>query len=200
MTAPTGYDSPCGACLRATDHALLKDGLEFIAADHLRERCVCMLLDRIAAGDCSAPQEVSRAVDFLQTDLPLHLADEQEDLFPLMRRCCLPEDEIDRVISRLLLDHQQAGDSTPEVLSVLARVLQSAPLTLEAQQLLARFTSFARRHLILETAVILPIARLRLRDSDHQSLRLRMMQRRGLDTKTTWPHRRPPQATPAGKR
>jgi hemerythrin-like domain-containing protein len=199
MTAPTGDDSPCGACLLAADHALLKDGLEFIAAEHLRERCVCVLLGRIAAGAGSAPQEVSWAMDFLQRDLPLHLADEQEDLFPLMRRCCLPEDEIDRVISRLLLDHQQAGDNAPEVLRVLARVLQRAPLTVEAQQFLTRFTSFARRHLILETAVILPIARLRLRDSDHQSLRLRMMQRRGLDTKTTWPHRPPPQAGPAGK-
>jgi hypothetical protein len=51
---------------------LLKDGLGVIAAEHLRQRGFCLLLDRIAASDGSAPQEVYRAVDFLQRDLPLH--------------------------------------------------------------------------------------------------------------------------------
>ncbi len=189
MTSRSGCNNPRGGGLFSAGAALLTDGLGFIAAAHLRQRRVCILLDQIVAGDCTAPQEVYWAVDFLQTDLPLHLADEEEDLFPLMRRCCLPEDEIDRGISRLLLDHRQAEQDTPEVIALLAKVLQICPLTVEEQSLLSRFSSCARRHLILETAVILPIARLRLRDSDHQSLRLRMMQRRGLDTKTTWSHR-----------
>jgi hemerythrin-like domain-containing protein len=46
---------------------------------------------------------------------------------------------------------------------------------------LARFAGHARRHLILENAIILPFARLRLTRHDLETLRLRMMQRRGLD-------------------
>jgi len=172
-----------GSCLPPTDFALLADPLEFIAEDHLREREICAVLDRFAdltPEDAVAdPGDLQRCRAFLATELPLHLADEEEDLFPLMRRCCDAEDEIDRVIQRLLSDHGHAMKDTPEVLEVLQQIETRAPETAESL-LLMTYASQARRHLILENAVILPIARLRLRESDLETLRLRMMQRRGV--------------------
>lgn len=182
MKPQTGRTHQRGACLSPTDFTLLKDPLDFIAEDHLREREVCAALDRMADGDTAALQDVSCALAFLRDELPLHLADEEEDLFPLMRRSCLPEDEIERVITRLLVDHQHAASDTPEVVAVLTELMSRSASTQE-RQLLSRFSSYARRHLILENAVILPIARLRLGENDLESLRLRMRQRRGIGTK-----------------
>ncbi|EBA15580.1 hypothetical protein RSK20926_15221 [Roseobacter sp. SK209-2-6] len=187
MTPQVSQNRQVGTCLPPTDFALLADPLGFIAEDHLREREICALLDRIAAcaraEGSAAPdaQDLDRALAFLQKELPLHLADEEEDLFPLMRRCCEAEDEIGRVIERLLSDHHHALADTPEVIEVLNLLWDRAPLEAEAQ-LISRYASHARRHLILENAVILPIARLRLRADDLDSLRLRMMQRRGLSS------------------
>lgn len=182
MKRQTGRNHSRGACLSPTDFALLKDPLAFIAEDHLREREVCAVLDRIAGGDSPEQQDVSCVTSFLNKELPLHLADEEEDLFPLMRRCCTPEDEMDRIINRLLLDHQHAVEDTP-VVAALLQELQSRALSDEERQLLSRFAAHARRHLILENAVILPIARLRLSETDVESLRLRMAQRRGTKIK-----------------
>lgn len=179
MTPQSGRTRDRGGCLSPTDFALLADPLAFIAEDHLREREVCAALDRIANGEEMLAEEIACPLAFLSNELPLHLADEEEDLFPLMRRCCLPEDEIGRMIDRLLLDHGHAKADTPEVIAVL-QGLTEQDLSSQGAQVLRRFSSYARRHLILENAVILPIARLRLGPSDLESLRLRMRQRRGL--------------------
>lgn len=181
MKPQSGRNRDRGGCLSPTDFALLEDPLEFMAEDHLREREVCAALDRIANAQEPQAQDIACPLAFLSNELPLHLADEEEDLFPLMRRCCLPEDEIGRMIDRLLLDHSHAKADTPEVIAVLQK-LPGQSLSSQDDQLLRRFSSFARRHLILENAVILPIARLRLSPSDLESLRLRMMQRRGLQS------------------
>lgn len=186
MKPQSGRNQHRGGCLAPTDFALLADPLEFIAEDHLREREVCAALDRIATAPQPSAQDVASALAFLGKELPLHLSDEEEDLFPLMRRCCLPEDEIGRMINRLVQDHHHASVDTPEVISLLEG-LGSAEVTEQERQLLRRYSSYARRHLILENAVVLPIARLRLSESDLESLRLRMMQRRGIRPRTKTP-------------
>lgn len=201
MTPLTGRNRQPECPLSSADLARLATPLDFIAEDHWREREICAALERLAAtgqedernrtsaGDLSVsassapgypdPEDIAQSLTFLTRELPLHLADEEEDLFPLMRRCCAPEDEIGRVIERLLLDHSHAAKDTPKVIAILED-LQSRPPTEQERQVLAQFASHARRHLILENAVVLPIARLRLRSCDHESLRLCMMQRRGI--------------------
>ena len=47
--------------------------------------------------------------------------------------------------------------------------------------MLTEFASQTRRHLIVENAIILPIARARLDTDDLDALRLGMLRRRGLD-------------------
>lgn len=191
MTSLTGRNGQPGIPLSSADLARLAKPLDFIAEDHWREREICAALDRIAATDqegdqgcgpaCGPPdpEDIANSLAFLTRDLPLHLADEEEDLFPLMRRCCAPEDEIGRVIDRLLSDHVHAAEDTPVVVELLGD-LQTRSLSQKDRQVLTQYAAHARHHLILENAVVLPIARLRLSRSDHESLRLRMMQRRGI--------------------
>lgn len=171
-----------GDCLRPTTLKLLGNPLDFIYEDHLRERQICTMLDRIAADAVPDQDDLEHVREFLTRELPLHLADEEEDLFPLLRRACEPEDEIGKAIERLTSDHVQTVEGASRVIADLDALISSggAPGK-ETQARFRRFAAQARRHLILENAIILPFARLRLTGRDTERLFLHMAQRRGLD-------------------
>lgn len=174
-----------GDCLSPTNPALLENPLDFIHEEHLREREICTQLALLAGAQTPQADTAAAIVGFLRDELPLHLADEEEDLFPLLRRRCLPEDEIDTAIRRLTSDHRHADDDTPRVIADLEELSAGAcALPEEMRDRFASYAGHARRHLILENAIILPFARLRLTARDIETLRLRMMQRRGLDRLT----------------
>lgn len=171
-----------GGCLSPTNPALLSNPLDFIHEDHLREREICVQLDALASAETPDVDVAACILEFLRNELPLHLEDEEDDLFPLLRRGCEPEDEIGKVIERLASDHQHADEDTPQVIADLELLVSKAgDLTDDMRIRFATFAVHARRHLILENAIILPFARLRLTNRDLETLRLRMMQRRGLD-------------------
>jgi len=170
------------SCLsRYADKRRIRHPIDCIADHHLVEREVCALLDRLADpnGKAVSRADLAEVIDFLTTELPLHLTDEAEDLFPRMRARCEPEDEIDRAIDRLQAEHAHAGKETEGVLAVL-RVLQSGTVEIdgEMRRALSEFAAHARRHLIFENAIILPIARARLTDQDLADMRLAMTRRR----------------------
>jgi hemerythrin-like domain-containing protein len=156
--------------------------LDFIHDTHLQEREVCAMLDRMAVSACAPADHAMRAVEFLSDELPAHIADEEEDLFPLLRRRCDPDDEIDRVLARLQGGHRDAALNAPRIVAHLLAVSNAAMPDDEARAELARFAADARRHLILENAIILPFARLRLTAADLAVVRAGMLRRRGLDT------------------
>lgn len=183
------HDMRRGDCLMPTDPALLSNPLAFIHEDHLREREICAVVDRIADASFPDPNDIDCTLAFLQNELPLHLEDEEQDLFPLLKRRCGQEDEIDKVIARLQSDHQHADLDTPEVIDILGRLSSGALALSEADRsALREYAVHARHHLILENAIILPFARLRLTGDDLQTLRLRMLARRGIDTERRASH------------
>lgn len=172
-----------GECLKPTKIALLDEPLEFIHEDHLRERQICALIDEIAHEETLDVAAVWDVHSFLNKELPLHLQDEDEDLFPLLRSRCEREDEIDKVINKLKSDHTHAEGDTPKVVAVLEGLAaQKRPPIDQERKLLLDYSSHSRRHLILENAIILPFARLRLTQKDRETLCVRMCQRRGLDS------------------
>ena len=187
--AYSAHDMKRGDCLMPTDPALLGNPLVFIHEDHLREREICTVLDRIAGAPVPDRNDVDGALAFLRNELPLHLEDEEQDLFPLLKRRCGQEDEIDKVIARLESDHQHADIDTPEVVHILGTLAPGAPALSDAgRSALRDYAAHARRHLILENAIILPFARVRLTADDLQTLRLRMQARRGIETGSEAPH------------
>ncbi len=155
--------------------------LDVIHEDHLRAREMCADLDHLERSDARAPELADRVLTFLKTDLPLHLEDEEEDLFPLLKRRCEPQDEIGKALKRLSSDHEHAAEDTPTVVAVLQAMTSGTGSAPEADRLaLTQFAAHVRRHLLLENAIILPFAKLRLTNDDLETLRLRMLQRRGL--------------------
>ena len=176
-----------GDCSEPTSLAILAQPLEFIHDDHLRERHICTMIDEIAQR--RAEEGAVRAVlNFLTHELPLHLQDEEEDIFPLLMQRCEPEDEIERAISELTVDHAHAGADIPKIVEILERLeVQDTEPNESESMALTHFTAHSRRHLILKNAVILPLARARLTDADLNNLSIQMCQRRSV---------KPPQETP----
>lgn len=152
--------------------------LDFIAEDHMREREICTLIDRIVDQAPIPPCDRDRLVLFLSDQLPRHLEDEETDLFPMMLRRCDPEDEIHKVIDRLTADHGHAHADAPAMLALIQA--GAAGLTRDARRRLADFARHSRRHLVLENAIILPIARARLTATDLRRMKRHMLERRGL--------------------
>lgn len=149
--------------------------LDFIADDHLRERAACALIDRMVASGTPDERICTQVAGFLTTQLPHHLADEEIDLFPLMIERCPPEDEIHQVIARLLADHGYTRTDRTVIIALLGK--RSGYTPPQAAQM-AAFAAHVRRHLIVENAIILPIARARLTETDLITMNRHMRDRR----------------------
>lgn len=164
-----------------TDPAILCAPLDFIAADHLWERQICVDLDSLAESDGLKRDLAQGVLRFLNEEIGAHMRDESEDLFPLLRRRCPPEEDIGVAITRIRSAQEAAQALLPQVRSILADCLDAdrVPTRTEVTVLLC-FTRHTRSHLIAENAIVLPLARVRLTDRDLESLRLRMQARRGI--------------------
>lgn len=161
---------------------LLGEPLQFIAADHERQRLLCVLLDSMADAEVVQARAIADAVTYMRHDMQTHIIDEEEDLFPLLRRRARPHDEIDEVLGRLAADHAMDARLAEVILTEL-QALQDDPkpqLSASLRENLRAFADGQRQHLALENAVILPMARLRLTAPDLASLAARMAARRGL--------------------
>lgn len=165
---------------KIADLNLLENPLDFIAEDHMQEREVCALIDNVAREHPVDSEDIARVLSFLIEDLPQHLADEEIDLFPMMQERCDPEEEIDKVISRLQADHAHAIGDSPAIAALLDETANGErQLTETDRKKLTEFASQARRHLILENAIVLPLARARLTSADLATMRTHMLERRG---------------------
>lgn len=171
-----------GTCLTPTDPSLLGNPLDFIAEDHLRERHILSLIDEVAISPKRDVDTLRDILAFLVEELPLHLADEETDFYPLMRMRCSPEDEIEKILAKLHSDHEHSDQDALGVILLLRRQLGSQhPCTPADRDLLQTYANKARRHLFLENAVLIPLARARLQPRDLDQMRYAMLRRRGLD-------------------
>jgi len=169
-----------GSGLFPTDPALLAAPLVFIREEHLRERQICAVMDGLAAS-ASLDLKAARTVLHFLGELCLHIRDMVEDLFPLLLCRCTTEDAIDCTITRIRIDHDAVNRLLPRLRAALARCLDAgADLSLGEATMLMRFAGHVRHQLAAENAILLPIARVRLTQSDLQMLSQHMRIRRGL--------------------
>lgn len=153
--------------------------LDFIAEDHMREREVCALIDKLVTASSTKSAERKMIVEFLTEQLPLHLADEEIDLFPMMLERCDPEEEIKELIEKLEADHGHALADAPAIAALIeVNKTSDTGFSEKACARMIDFAGHARRHLILENAIILPIARVRLTEDDLETMRNHMRERR----------------------
>lgn len=163
--------------------ALMKEPLEFLFAEHYRHRQMCKILEFLAVTPDFNAALIASTDDFIRYDLALHVIDEEEDLFPLLRRRCAPDDDIEDVLGRLSAEHAMDQTLAREVREVFSQALEKreAPSRLPggAETLIA-LARQERGHMALENAVVMPLARRRLSPEDCENLSVRLAARRGV--------------------
>src|SRR5262245_34009434 len=89
-------NTPPGLSLELLPENLFREPIDRLYADHFQLRRICDQLDQLASERCAEqiPDVANAVMTYLEHDLPLHIADE-EDLLPLLRTRCDPGDEID---------------------------------------------------------------------------------------------------------
>ncbi|WP_156812028.1 hemerythrin domain-containing protein [Robiginitomaculum antarcticum] len=162
---------------------LLKDPLLWFFAEHHKHRQICQKLTEHAGSVVLDAGLVKEILIFLQDEMPLHIIDEEDDLFPLLRRRCEPEDRLERTLGQLSGEHAADLDIGKNVIRVLENALESGRglgTSRESKAVIEEFCRAQRNHIALENAVVLPIARARLTKEDQKSLGKRLAARRGL--------------------
>ncbi|MFN3483720.1 MAG: hemerythrin domain-containing protein [Rhabdaerophilum calidifontis] len=162
--------------------ALLDTPLDFILADHFRQRSLLAALRCIAETGLVGRREADALLTFLTGDYTLHHQDEELDLFPALRRRALPEDALDAALSRLLEDHRHAEPLIAKLVSALRAAETADPVRLDAGTCAAMqdFAQGEHRHLAIENGIVLALARARLTRGDLRRISQNMKARRGV--------------------
>lgn len=162
------------------DIRIAADPIEFFVEEHMRQRVICTDLDRLAGQAPTDPELAQKILIHTRDELPLHMLDEEEDLFLLLRRRAQPEDELEKTLFRLDEDHENGKALAEQAVIVLEAIISGKKkLSRTEAEALRKFADHERRHLIVENAIILPLARVRLTKADLETLALRIAARRG---------------------
>lgn len=161
------------------------DPLEFIARDHFRQRQVCADMRRIGGqGFVTFPEAQAIAI-FLEGVMPLHHQDEELDLFPRLRKRIEGSSEtgIEEVIDRLNADHRHSEEEAAKILGVMKSVERTQRLPIDAAlaQTMTDYAASEHRHLAVENAIVLTIARRALTRRDRAAMSRSMKRRRGIE-------------------
>ncbi len=160
----------------------LKSPIDFLLAEHIRLEAVCDVLDRLVDDlyQRRTASDAAALATYLAADFRVHLADEEEDLFPLLERRCLPEDGFDDIARLVGEEHAKDAALAAEVLSGLERLAASRPLDrpLDFICSVLQFCETQRRHIAWENSTILRLARRRLTADDMVALRRGIAARR----------------------
>jgi hemerythrin-like domain-containing protein len=152
--------------------------LDFLLDEHMRQRALCGLLDEWATTGRLDGDAVAAASEFLKSDFCLHVLDEEEDLFPLLRKRLPADEHLEDVLDQLSAEHTRDR----EVAQAVTEGLQNASKGCAAQaflDLLSTFAASERRHMIVENAIVIPLARASLTAQDLNRLGCNMAVRRG---------------------
>jgi hemerythrin-like domain-containing protein len=175
--------APTAAQVAENPDDLLTDPIAWFFAEHQRHRQFCDLMQRTSLASLYDEKALLWLLDFVVNELPMHVLDEERDLFPLLRARAEPEDNIDQVLDRLSDEHGKDLDRATAVRRYLEACLRmEVPIkrSYMRRRALEAFAIQERSHLALENAVVLPIARLRLSESDLAKLSRGLAARRGM--------------------
>lgn len=163
---------------------LLRHPLEYIFADHFRQRVLCSVLDQIFDADILDHALTQAIHRFLKDDLKHHIADEEENLFPLLRERAERDDQIGEILDQLSEEHKSDHIDAKQILLELVHLLDGTngyPIPSAIIHMVHRFTANERHHLIVENAIVLPLAKVRFTSEDLRNMGQEMAKRRGLD-------------------
>ena len=161
---------------------MLNEPIDYMFADHFRQRTLCTILDQIADAVELDQEAISATVEFLKSEFGPHVQDEEQDLFPVLQQRATEEDEIEPILDQLSEEHAADKVDAASIIEQLTRLKsgKAAKIDPTLAQLLKRFAANERQHLIVENAIVLPLARARLTAEDCKLLGERMAARRGV--------------------
>lgn len=152
--------------------------LEALRAMHVLQRQTCIDMETLADTTIARPSLALRILVTFCRDLPLHHADEDDDLFPLLRRRATADDDIERLLNRLGADHAASAGQSAPLIAALGCMADGALPAPEDRTALRALAQSGRRHMTIENAIILPLAKARLTCNDLAALRAAMVARR----------------------
>jgi len=168
--------------LEPLPNELLRKPLDYILADHLRQRVLCVLCEQLADAEHLLTDLAETVLAYLKSDMVVHVIDEEQDLFPLIRRRAEDEDDIEEALGKLSGEHAAEENVAEQIAEGLAAALRNPTVGLgdDLRRLLMEFAHNERQHLALENATVMPIAKVRLTERDLKDLAGRMAARRGI--------------------
>ncbi|WP_368185328.1 hemerythrin domain-containing protein [Aestuariibius sp. HNIBRBA575] len=161
------------------DPALKRDPLAYFAEEHLRQREICTMLDDLVHSVQCDTHTAQFVLDHLQNYLPQHAINERNDLYPLLRSRSLGDPDTNETLDRLIVEHEKSHNMVTMMRNALNRMIADQVAFNQVESAaVSLFIEHERRHLIVENAIVLPLARARLTKADLKGLRERMQTRR----------------------
>lgn len=158
------------------------DPIDFILKEHDCQFEVCALLKRLLDALESEPraQWAERVLAYLTEDLPVHIEDEEEDLFPMLASRKGEETEFLTILDQLILEHEFDRGLVEPMLNGVRDIAEGRALADPTRfYMYARtFTEAMRRHLNWENRIVLPLASKILSEEEKAELANRIFGRR----------------------
>jgi hemerythrin-like domain-containing protein len=155
------------------DPGLLADPLAFLDAEHARQRALLGHLERLASNRTGSRVAIARALAaWLACELPLHLRDEEESIYPRIGAEACP-------VARSLSEENRATAALrtglrADLALIAAGHRPSERFATVALEFIARY----RRHLAVEDRDIMPTARRDLSGTAREVITREMAARR----------------------
>lgn len=168
--------------IEPTDVRLLAEPLDYLEAEHYRQRVFLSHVERLISETVTRGRAriAGPAADFLRRDLSRHFADEEDVLFPLLRRRCSESLLNERRVPDIEMEHARARSLCPEIAAGIEQVAADAPTDARQMKAIVAFVRAFRRLLSLENEYVLPLARQSLHPTDHAAMSKTFAMRRGL--------------------
>jgi hemerythrin-like domain-containing protein len=161
--------------------------LEMLSACHGRIEDRCATLRRLQAhlpghgSDEQARSAAAALIRYFDVAAKQHHDDEEQDLFPALLESMAGSDPVclRELTARLAAEHRELEARWRRLRSVLARVVEGLPATLDVEQV-AAFADLYARHIECEERELLPMAARLLGSDDLDRVGRSMRERRGI--------------------
>jgi len=152
--------------------------IEALYEEHFQQRQMAHDMETLVETRTPRPDLAKRILEGLGGALVHHRVDEDQSLFPRLRKRAKSEDEIAPLLDRLEAEHEQLRQMGENLMPALRCIADGALPAPEDRAALHSFAQAERSHLIAENALVLPLARLRLTDADKEATLAEMRARR----------------------
>lgn len=152
-------------------HGRIEDRLDILAR----------LADHVAANgaDGQAQQAAAAIVRYFETAGQHHHADEEDNLFPLLRRRALHDAALAALLDRLVSEHRRMHELWGPLRDRLLEIADGKAAVLDTT-LVQPFAAVYRAHIAVEESDLLPRAERLLAPDDYAALGTAMATRRGV--------------------